>query len=362
MKTTIISIGICILLGIYSCSEKKYYDIEPEEEQITLQNNMLVFPSQEVLNKVLMNKQELPAVPFLSQKVLFDQIIDAEYKHASSMQNISKKQSEKSTRHSTLYEQALKESFIKETLYQDSSILYDLNVANPSYAKILNKDGFYAIKDTIYQLTSHQLKAWKNCKNLNDTNKLQPEILNEYSLKNITRGLFPLKSVDQAVAYYNTSGLNYVNRAIVSLYDRTSLAIPNVNRELFVRVSFQRKVNGNYIYMSFPYSMEFGACIQTEPNGEQKRMILYANGTGGNDWYTVYLEYEFLSNGKTIQTYTTDYFYLVDFSLVANFKVLDTGEDVGCGLNGKRLTSLEGFYTYFSNYGSVPLTPLLPEN
>lgn len=83
--------------------------------------------------------------------------MDAEYNHAYNMQDLSKEKSKNHAKHSILYEKALKESFIKETLYQDSSILYDLNLANPCYAKILNKDGFYAIKDTIIPCSLHQV-------------------------------------------------------------------------------------------------------------------------------------------------------------------------------------------------------------
>lgn len=78
----------------------------------------------------------------------------------------------------------------------------------PTYSNVLNEDGFFAIGDTIYQITPNQYKIWKN----GDINNYQEliEITETDLSKNIyvynfndsqnaikTRSLFPLYNIDK---------------------------------------------------------------------------------------------------------------------------------------------------------------------
>ena len=60
------------------------------------------------------------------------------------------------------YRELLKTNFIKETNLDDGTQLYQLNLCMPTYSNVLNEDGFFAIGDTIYQITPNQYKIWKN--------------------------------------------------------------------------------------------------------------------------------------------------------------------------------------------------------
>lgn len=363
MKTIYLFLVIVgMVFSTISCSNNEEF-FEPgdsNEATIAYKNNMLHFPSQEVLQKVLSNKLEIPLVTsFSSQKDLFDKIIEEEYNHALSLKDLSDEEYEKQQVHSEEYLKALKESFIKEEVYEDNTTLYDLNLALPSYAKILNKDGFYAVKDTIFQITSTELKAWENCKVLADTNKVSYKI--KYTKTPLTKSLFPLQAANQSVAFATYTENAPWDRVILTFLDETKLAIPNVTRDIYIRTSFQRKVDGrNFTYMPAPFSIT--AFFDLIINGETKNIMMTTNGTGANEWYTVYLEYEFLNPGKTTQTYTETYYYIKKLTLETIYSVSRNGknDNIQVRFDGYREGDLYGKYNYYPYMGQ-PFYPLLPD-
>lgn len=362
---------ICVVLGIagiiFSCSSPEFVEnSELINDVISVKDNMLCFPNAKELEKVLSGKKELPVnITFVSQRDIFNEVVQKEYDYACSLKNLSDEEYEKVSKHSDMYLKLVESNFLKEENYQDGTKMYDLNLLIPTYSKILNKEGFFAINDTIFQMTKNLYRAWPKCTSLKDTNKVQNIILGQKP--NIsTKSLFPLHSVNQAVAYVFTSHTS--DRAILTFYDHTTLAIPNVNREIYIRTSFQRKLDGrNYSYMSWPYTLRVNFTLNVE--GVEREVYLDANGTGSNNWYTPYLEYEFLSEGKLIQTYTDTYYYITFFRLESGYEVdrehtsdMLPYETVGVHFDGKRESAFSGPFHYSSiDPQCVRMSELLPE-
>lgn len=358
---------IGIVISFASCTQQEDFiqPVETNEPPVVIKDNMLVFANSEAVNKALANQLDLPfSTTFASQKDIFNNLMDAEYEHACKLKDLTDEEYENHQKHSDLYMRLLKSNFIKEEKYVDNSILYDLNILSPGYAKILNEQGFYAIKDTIFQMTPTELRVWENCSTFENTKTANYKI--KYSRAPNTKSLFPLHSINQAVAYYNINPTRPNHRVIASFYDNTKLAIPNVARDLYVRVSLQNKVDGrNYVYESAPY--ELATFFRINVDGEEKWMWLEANGTSGNDWYTPYLEYEFLSGGKVTQTYTNVYYYITEFELRVqyNFGFLPNGaqDRVPLWFKGYRQSPLSGpFYYECTDGSSQRLNSLLPED
>lgn len=351
---------IVFFVSFTSCSENGEVIVpqNKNEEPVAYKNDMLVFSNLETLEKVLNNKEKIPSsIPFISQKDLLDEIMSAEYDHASNLKPLSDEEYEKCNKHSEQYILALKNSLIKEESYEDGSTLYDLNIALPAYAKILNKQGFFAIKDTIYQLTSHQMKVWENCKKLEDIDKIDPKII--YTKTPQSKSLFPLNSTDQRVAYVRNSPF-HPDRAILTFYDETVLVLPNVKRDIYIRASFQRKVDGRtYSYVAAPYRLDI--FFELSVNGEIQDRWMSANGTGANDWYTPYFEYGILTAGKQSQIYTETYYYITRFTLKSHYTINhSTGDDqITVDFEGKRTTPLAGSF-FYKAYVGEPFSPLLP--
>lgn len=362
---------IGIVISFASCTQQEDFiqPVETNEPPVVIKDNMLVFANSEAVNKALANQLDLPfSTTFASQKDIFNNLMDAEYEHACKLKDLTDEEYENHQKHSDLYMRLLKNNFIKEEKYVDNSILYDLNILSPGYAKILNEQGFYAIKDTIFQMTPTELRVWENCSTFENTKTANYKI--KYSRAPNTKSLFPLHAIDQAVAFYAITPEHPNHRVIASFYDKTKLAIPNVTRDLYVRVSLQNKVDGrNYVYFSAPYTLTL--LLNLKVNGEDKYMDLMANGTSGNDWYTPYLEYEFLSNDKITQTYTDVYYYISVFDVRVDYllgTVSRPGQQpyddiIKAWFEGKRQQPLSGpFFYKATSYYTEQLMTLLPED
>ena len=156
----------CLLGGaiLFACS-KDYEDVkvDPSIENIQIRNGMLVFSNHEVLKKVINGGKYLYAGyvnQFKSQQRMFEDIIIAESKQMDYLDTLSGESLEKAPKHSPLYELALKERLIKEVFFSDGTSSYDYNLAVPYYSSVINKDGFFAVQDTLYQITENYVKVW----------------------------------------------------------------------------------------------------------------------------------------------------------------------------------------------------------
>jgi len=181
-------------------------------ENITLKNGMLVFPNDSIFRLIMNGQMDIPIqLHFISQQDLFYKIMVAEEEHA---QKLLKQETNEF--YSDLYTEKLKSGFIKTEKFSDGTELYELNLASPQYAKVLNQDGFYAIGKNIYQVTSEGQKIWINGN------------LNNYKL------LAQLKTSDES------QGIYVYNQNIQSRVD------PFYPAEL--RTTIKHTINSNYRY------------------------------------------------------------------------------------------------------------------
>ena len=227
---------------MFSCSEEEIdrSDNKEKKSEIQVTNNLLVFPNEESLVSALNNDLPDPIkASFKSQRSIFDTLTEREYRRALFLRNLSDEEYYKVDRHCDYYRELLKTNFIKETNLDDGTQLYQLNLCMPTYSNVLNEDGFFAIGDTIYQITPNQYKIWK----YGDINNYQEliEITETDLSKNIyvynfndsqnaikTRSLFPLYNIDQEVAYYTYYDPTLSNnpeigpsRGILHFYNKT---------------------------------------------------------------------------------------------------------------------------------------------
>lgn len=150
---------------MFSCSEEEIdrSDNKEKKSEIQVTNNLLVFPNEESLVSALNNDLPDPIkASFKSQRSIFDTLTEREYRRALFLRNLSDEEYYKVDRHCDYYRELLKTNFIKETNLDDGTQLYQLNLCMPTYSNVLNEDGFFAIGDTIYQITPNQYKIWKN--------------------------------------------------------------------------------------------------------------------------------------------------------------------------------------------------------
>ncbi len=361
MKKLIYLFIVGFVISTISCNESSDDFLQFSEESETsvmLKNGMLVFSNENAMSKALSGELELPfALSFISKKDLFNRISDTEYEYATSLKDLSDEEYEKCQKHSSLYLESLEKGLIKEEVYEDNSVLYDLDILYPNYAKILNQEGFFGIGNNVYQVTSDELRVWKDCNNLSENNYKVIDTKNSQ-----TKSLFPLKSIDQAVGYYTTDTRVPNDRAIAIFYDKTTLAIPNVKRNIYIRVAYQRKANGrDYTYFATPYTLTASFLLLV--NEEEKTVNFEANGTGSNDWYTPYFDYEFMSNTKDSQIYTDNYHYIQRFIIKSLHRPLEVGP-IRVKFRGEREGKMSGpfYYDNFDFNDTKPLSPLLPEN
>ena len=378
MKTKIFLIAL-ISAVMFSCSEEEIdrSDNKEKKSEIQVTNNLVVFPNEESLVSALNNDLPDPIkASFKSQRSIFDTLTEREYRRALFLRNLSDEEYYKVDRHCDYYRELLKTNFIKETNLDDGTQLYQLNLCMPTYSNVLNEDGFFAIGDTIYQITPNQYKIWKN----GDINNYQEliEITETDLSKNIyvynfndsqnaikTRSLFPLYNIDQEVAYYtyydptlSNNPANGTCRGILTFYDKTGLSIPNYTRNIYVRISYQEKTDGrNYSFKRVGYELEswFDTYVDKKP---APKMELYANGTSQDVWYTVYFPYGMLVEGQQTQTAGDQYWNIVEYYLRVYFK----GEKVkSTAFKGKRQEPLSGTFYYTPFDGALRLTEMLPE-
>ena len=84
--------------------------------------------------------------------------MEVEREHAISLRELSDEEYDQAEKHSSFYNELLKKKFIRVQKFTDNSELYSLNLLSPNYEKMLNKEGLFAIRDTIYQITSDNIK------------------------------------------------------------------------------------------------------------------------------------------------------------------------------------------------------------
>lgn len=309
---------------------KENFQTAPETpatiEHLEVKNGMLVFTGQKDLQDFL-NKKKTAVIPttFLSQQNILDQIVEAE--------NVSNATATDTPVHSELYLKHLKEGFIKPVKYSDGTESYNLNSSVPHYAPVANKDGFFAVGDTIYQITPTLLKTWEkgdinNYKKLDqytETNEAEGIYVINYSEKNSlnTRTTYPITYIDQKVGVQvldikETPGtlVKTIRRYMIIYYDNTRpiFATQSYQRSTYMRVIGQEQVGNTNTYKYISFNYDCWAQFKTTNDTEIWEMT--SSNTGYDDWYSIYIPYKMMISGKDpAYTDSGEYHYVTEFGL-----------------------------------------------
>ena len=345
------------LLCLISCQQGNLGlepEVAPEQKQevgVKVVDGILVFPDQNTLQDFIGQKQSLGS-SFVSQQDVFDAIVEAE------SQSLVKMDETGVFEHSALYSRYMKEGFIKKVKYSDGTECYDLNSCEPYYARVANKDGFFAIGNVVYQVTPDLLKMWKSgdianrqkLAQVTETDEVSGIYVVDYKTSPIqTRTTFPIYYFDQKVGIQATLGNN---RYMAIFYDNTKPIIPtqSYQRSTYVRVVGQQKVGNTntYAYQSFSYTTSISPT--TLMNGVTESWNFSASGVGSSDWYTVYLPYKMMVSGKEdVLSFNDEYCYLTRYILYLK----TTDLTISAGVEGIRNKPTSGGFDYYPDGGSL---------
>lgn len=352
MSMALFACGFFIFI---SCSKEM---IEPAGDkplasnEVQVVNGLLVFPDQMSLQQVLSGKEDSPlkkcASPFVSQQDVLEELAETELKCAELCNKAGKPYE-----HSGLYNDLLKEGLIREIFYSDGTQSYDLNLATPYYSEVLSKDGYFAVGDTIYQVTPTKLKIWEGgdinnyrlLAQYENTDEAKNIVVIDYSKKALpeTRALFPIKNIDQAVGAWLTIEKR---RFGLAFYDKlVSITPPNsYRRETYVQFVSQVLLEGRTWNLS-DAQYYFFINITTLTDGVSSFWGREASGTSMNKWYAVWVRYEaMLEDGPngTIQEEYDTYSYITKFSLVFRSPI----DGMKLTLDGERAQPMNGPFYY----------------
>ena len=380
MKKLYFTIAICLYALFNACTNQIDEDaslskVPSQTSDITYQNGILIIKNSLSLSKIMKKEIDLSALGFTSQQDIMNKLIEEENAYAKSLRNLSDEEYDLIQKHTDTYLKLLNEKFIKVEKYQDGSELYSLNLALPNYSRVLNEKGFFAIDDTIFQITSDKMKIWingdiDNYEFLNNVEKtdLAKDIhvySYDYSSGLNTKAIPIIKKRDQKVAYvmYNT---NNTGRVILSFYDITSLNFEEecYNRDICIRYSYQEMLDGrNFAFAQAPYNIDLSLWIDDMPG----KIFLSTSSTGADDWYTIYFNLEFLNPGRQIQKIKTseDYYLINSFVYFADtYPTAGELKHIYMSFSGRLQEGSTNAFIYngdMGGFGSEPFIPMLPD-
>jgi hypothetical protein len=168
-----------VFVGVTSCQKEeliqKNEELNTITQDVTVKDGILCFKNKEVYKNTIEMLSKMDRVTadsweksknFVSQRNIFDQIVDAEWKLLvepyEKMSTDELKKASTPATHSGLYEKCLKSGVIKKVRYSDNTESYDYNLFSGFFAKVVNEEGLCAIGDTIFQLTDVNVKMITN--------------------------------------------------------------------------------------------------------------------------------------------------------------------------------------------------------
>lgn len=361
MKTKqMISVLICMCCTFFlfiSCS-KDLDVLEPADKggvtEIQLKNGMLVFPNSESVSNVLSSKESLRmnqfVEPFTSQKDIMDEIVKAETEHYDRVDSLKEEELEKVDVHSRLYYECLDQGIIRKVYYDDGSSSYDLNLSAPLYAKILNREGYFAVGDTIYQITSRYKKIWvggdvdnyKLLDNYTETNETENVYVIDYmdkSSQEINSGLsrtdFPILIRDQNVGMYVSPLQDYTGtllRFVCIFYDKTT---PIFARKSYLRDTYgrlvcqeQRTVGKDKVWSYVTQIFDYDFMVYIMKDGVEVDFGGVGTTTGYNEYFAIYTMYQMVATGRDAQEFDGEYYQISRFNCFFHYVKLFGGVEV----------------------------------
>lgn len=346
MKRRISLKWIFYLLGsamFFACSEnyEGLVEVDNSIENIQIKNGMLVFPNHETLENVINGKESLCVDcvnEFKSQRQMFEDVVAAESKQMDYLDSLSGEALRIAPKHTPLYEMALKDGLIKEVVYADGTSIYDYTLIIPYYARVVNKGGFFAIRDTLYQVTKEYVKVWKGANlynvdvlaNCTSSNEEKNIIVFDYQKsKNIilegtgslSRISFPAAPatiekgiVQKAIGVSWNQDTIRNDRFTLKFIDKIGFALPNYTRDLYLQFTAQRKIKGtnSYGYMECNYDLYIDRLKMQTDGVVSGPFTVSVSAIGSNDWYTFYPTFLALLGGKTQMKTEDPYTYILN--------------------------------------------------
>ncbi len=148
------------------------FDVGIRAALVKVEDGMLVFADQKAFEVVFDELQKYDRdqanawerqLGFVSQRQIFDRIVDAEYQHlVAPYEDLSDDELRNlppPVGHSEEYEHYLASGLIRTVQDREAGELYDYNLPNPALARVLNEQGFVAVGDVVYQTTPEHDKT-----------------------------------------------------------------------------------------------------------------------------------------------------------------------------------------------------------
>lgn len=333
----------CLLGGamLFACSKdyEGLAEVDNLIENIQIKNGMLVFPNHETLENVI-NGKESSYVDYVnefkSQQQMFEDVVVAESKQMDYLDSLSGEALRIAPKHTPLYEDALKNGLIKKVFYNDGTSIYDYNLAVPYYAPVLNAEGFFAVRDTLYQVTKDYVKIWEcadiykketlsNCvvsdegKNIlvfDYRNNKDCDVQNSLSRSG---EMFPAApaNMEKGILHPLYTGIGpdlFCNVRFTFLYiDKIGLALPKYSRDMYLHFTAQKRVNGT---SEFTYINDCSYSIWLSLKSQKDDIVsdmysIKASGMRSNVWLTVYMPFKALVEGKSPLVTDEPYTYVL---------------------------------------------------
>ena len=321
------------LVTLFACTDEYEEVIVPEQTQgIQVVNGMLRFSSSEELSKVMNSNEEITLdnyiSNFVSQQDLFDEVIEAENENENVLAGLEGEALTKAAKHSKKYEECLREGIIRNVRYADGTSTYDINLCSPIYAKVVNREGFFAVRDTIVQVTKDYFKVWANGDIYNTDLLAQTEstdhekgiLVYDYTGKNqqmLNVGghsrvvNFPAKPIPVTAGSYFDLVSNGDRYGII-LYDLLGIAdATHYKRDFYFRVfGHSKHTGGQFNYLSFSFQTTLNIKGITDGVGTNyPDLTLEARGMGKDVYYTIYPTWQLWIQGKDTQITDEPYIY-----------------------------------------------------
>lgn len=172
LKKNIVILIIISVVAIWGCKKDELeksntINTKVQTEEVIVKEGILSFKDRKSFDQiypklVTMSGEESETwenkLGFISQRSIFNKVVDAEIAWDKKCQNLSKEEQKTVLRHSDLYYKYIKSGLFEITDKGTSDETYNYSVYNPTYTCVLNEKGVLIINDTIYQLTNDKLK------------------------------------------------------------------------------------------------------------------------------------------------------------------------------------------------------------
>lgn len=209
-------------------------------------------------------------------------------------------------------------------------------MAVPYYAPVLNAEGFFAVRDTLYQVTKDYVKIWM-CADVHKKETLSNCIVSDKEenilvfdyredkncdMRNsLSRSgeMFPAApaNMEKGILHPLYTGVGsdrFCNVRFTLLFiDKIGLALPKYSRDMYLHFTAQKRLNGT---SEFTYIDDCSYSILLSLKSQKDDIVsdmysIKASGMKSNVWLTVYMPFKALVEGKSPLVMDEPYTYVL---------------------------------------------------